>query len=121
MAAAAAERGTSLQALALLLFGVIMALAMLVIVAQGIARLAYGSSGDFTTLRALGSQHRQLFAVALAPGALICAAGMVLAIPAAYGLSVLTPMGWPARRKSPPACLSMRPSCWVAPPALRCC
>ena len=93
VAAAAAERGTSLQALALLLFGVIMALAMLVIVAQGIARLAYGSSGDFTTLRALGSSRRQLFAVALAPGALICAAGMVLAIPAAYGLSVLTPLG----------------------------
>ncbi len=44
-AAAAAERGTSLQALALLLFGIIVALAMLVIVGQSIARLAYGGVG----------------------------------------------------------------------------
>ena len=42
-AAAAAERGTSLQALALLLFGIIVALAMLVIVGQSLARLALTS------------------------------------------------------------------------------
>jgi len=68
VAAASAQRGTSLQALALLLFGIIVALAMLVIVAQSIARQAYTASGDFPVLRALGTSNRQLFAAALAPG-----------------------------------------------------
>jgi hypothetical protein len=92
-AAAAAQRGTSLQALALLLFGIIVALALLVIVGQSVSRLAYLASEDFPVLRALGSSRGQRIAVALAPGALIAAAGMVLAIPAAYALSVFTPVG----------------------------
>ena len=83
VAAASAQRGTSLQAFALLLFGVIVALAMLVIVAQSIARHAYTTSGDFPVLRALGTSRWQLFAVALAPGALVAAGGMVLAVPVA--------------------------------------
>ncbi len=92
-AAAAAQRGTSLQALALLLFGIVVALAMLVIVGQSVARLAYVASDDLPVLRALGSSRGQLITVALAPGALVAAAGMVLAIPAAYALSVFTPVG----------------------------
>ena len=67
VAAASARRGTSLQALALLLFGVIVALAMLVIVAQSIARQAYTASGDFPVLRALGTSNRQLFAARFLP------------------------------------------------------
>ena len=101
-AAAAAERGTSLQALALLLFGIIVALAMLVIVGQSLARLAYLASDDFPVLRALGSSRGQLIAVALAPGALVAAAGMVLAIPAAYALSVFTPVGLARRAEISP-------------------
>ena len=91
--AATAERGTSVQALALLLFGVLVALAMLVIVAQSISRQIHTSSGDLPVLRTLGASGGQLFAVALAPGALVAATGMALAIPAAYGLSALTPIG----------------------------
>src|ERR1700733_1108188 len=101
-AAAAAERGTSLQALALLLFGIIVALAMLVIMGQSVARLAYTASDDFPVLRALGSSRGQLAAVALAPGALVAAAGMVLAIPAAYALSVFTPVGLARRAEISP-------------------
>jgi hypothetical protein len=101
-AAAAAQRGTSLQALALLLFGIIVALAMLVIVGQSIARLAYTASDDFPVLRALGSSRGQLAAVALAPGVLVAAAGMVLAIPAAYALSVFTPVGLARRAEISP-------------------
>jgi hypothetical protein len=100
--AAVAENGTSLQALALLLFGVVVILAMLVIVAQSIARLAYTSAADFPVLRALGARRGQLFAVALAPGALVAAAGMALAIPAAYGLSVFTPVGLARRAEISP-------------------
>jgi hypothetical protein len=100
--AAVAENGTSLQALALLLFGIVVILAMLVIVAQSIARLAYTSAADFPVLRALGARRGQLFAVALAPGALVAAAGMALAIPAAYGLSVFTPVGLARRAEISP-------------------
>jgi hypothetical protein len=100
--AAVAEHGTSLQALALLLFGVIVTLATLVIVAQSTARLAYAAAADFPVLRALGASRGQLFAVALAPGALVAAAGMALAIPAAYGLSVFTPVGLARRAEISP-------------------
>jgi hypothetical protein len=91
IAAASAQRGTSLQALA-----------MMVIVAQSIARQAYATSGDFPVLRALGTSPRQLFAVALAPGALVAAAGIALAIPVAYGLSALTPIGLARRAEVSP-------------------
>jgi hypothetical protein len=92
-ASAAAQQATSLQAFALLLFGLLLALALLVIVAQSIARLAYTSADDFPVLRALGSSGRQLFAIALAPAAVVAVAGLLLAIPVAFGLSVFTPIG----------------------------
>jgi hypothetical protein len=91
--AASVQRGTSVQALALLLFGVILAVTMLVIVGQSIARQVHTGSGDFPVLRALGTSPGQLFAIAFAPGTLVAAGGMLLAIPAAYGLSALTPIG----------------------------
>jgi hypothetical protein len=102
IAAASARRGTSLQALALALFGVIVTLVMVVTVGQSIARRAYTSSDDFPVLRALGTSHWQLFAVALAPGALVAAGGMVLAVPIAYGLSALTPIGLARRAEISP-------------------
>jgi hypothetical protein len=92
-AGAFAQRGTSLQALALLLFGVIVALTLLVIVGQSLVRQAYAVASDFPALRALGTAPRQLAAIALAPAALVAAAGMALAVPAAYVLSVFTPIG----------------------------
>jgi len=92
-AGAFAQRGTSLQALALLLFGVIVALTLLVIVGQSLVRQAYAAASDFPALRALGTAPRQLAGIALAPGALVAAAGMTLAVPAAYALSVFTPIG----------------------------
>ena len=91
--AASVQRGTSAQALALLLFAVIVAVTMLVIVGQSIARQAHARSGDFPVLRAIGASPGQLFAVAFAPAALIAAGGMLAAIPVAYGLSPLMPIG----------------------------
>ncbi len=101
-AAAAVERGTSLQALALLLFGIIVALAMLVIVGQSVARLALTAAEDSSVLRALGCSRAQLIAVALAPGALVAAAGMALAVPAAYAMSVFTPIALARRAEISP-------------------
>src|SRR5262245_1263419 len=102
IAAASARRGTSLQALALVLFGVIVALVMVVAVAQSLARRAYTTSDDFPVLRALGASDWQLFAVALAPGALVAVGGMVLAVPVAHGLSALTPIGLARRAEVSP-------------------
>jgi hypothetical protein len=78
------------------------ALALLIIVAQSIARMTYASSGDFPVLRALGASRLQLFAVAVAPGALVAAGGMALAVPLAYGLSVFTPIGLARRAEISP-------------------
>jgi hypothetical protein len=46
-AAAAAQRATSLQALALLVFGLLLALALVLVVGQSVARLTWNSADDF--------------------------------------------------------------------------
>jgi hypothetical protein len=102
IAGAFAQRGTSVEALALAIFGVVVALAMLVVIGQSLARQAYAAAGDFPALRALGVGPRQLAAAALAPGALVAAAGMALAVPAAYGLSAFTPIGLARRAEVSP-------------------
>jgi hypothetical protein len=97
-----AQRGTTLEALALLVFGAIMALAVLVVLGQSLVRQAYAAAGEFPALRAVGATPRQLAAIALAPGALVAMAGMALAVPAAYGLSVFTPIGLARRAEISP-------------------
>jgi len=101
-AGAFAQRGTSVEALALLAFGVIVALALLVVVGQSLARQVHAATADFPVLRALGAGPRQLAAAALAPGGLVAAAGMALAIPAAYGLSAFMPIGLARRAEIAP-------------------
>jgi hypothetical protein len=101
-AGAFAQRGTTLEALALLVFAIIVALALLVVVGQSLARQAYAAAGDFPALRSLGATPRQLTAVALVPGALVAVAGMALAIPAAYLLSWFTPIGLARRAEISP-------------------
>jgi hypothetical protein len=101
-AGAFAQRGTTLEALALLVFAVIVALALLVVVGQSLARQAYASAGDFPALRSLGATPRQLTAIAATPGALVVLAGMALAVPAAYLLSVFMPIGLARRAEVSP-------------------
>ena len=101
-AGAFAQRGTTLEALALLVFAIIVALALLVVVGQSLARQTYAAAGDFPALRSLGATPRQLTAVALAPGALVAVAGMALAIPVAYLLSWFTPIGLARRAEISP-------------------
>ena len=101
-AGAFAQRGTTLEALALLVFGTIVALALLVVVGQSLARQAHATAADFPALRSLGATPRQLAATALAPGAVVAAVGMALAIPAAYGLSAFTPIGLARRAEISP-------------------
>jgi hypothetical protein len=101
-AGAFAQRGTTLEALALLVFAVIVALALLVVVGQSLARQAYAAAGDFPALRSLGATPRQLTAAAAAPGALVAVAGMALAVPVAYLLSWFTPIGLARRAEISP-------------------
>ena len=101
-AAAFAQRSTSLEALALLVFAVIVGLALLVVVGQSLVRQARIVTADFPALRALGTSPRQLTVAALAPGVLVAVAGMTLAVPVAYGLSVLTPIGLSRRAEISP-------------------
>jgi hypothetical protein len=102
VAAVAAQRGTLLQAFALLLFGCSLALSMLVIMGQSIARQAYAAAAEFPVLRALGASRGQLTTVAAVPGLLVAAGGMVLAVPAGYALSVFTPIGLARRAEVAP-------------------
>ena len=119
--AAAAERGTSLQALALLLFGIIVALAMLVIVGQSVARLALTAAEDFPVLRAIGCSRPQLVAVALAPGPSSRRRGW------RWPSRPLTPCpcsrrsAWPGGPKSRPGSRSTPWSCWAGRSCSRSC
>jgi hypothetical protein len=101
-AGAFAQRGTSVEALALLLFSFIVALTLLVVVGQSLARQVHAAAAEFPALRALGITPWQLAAIALAPAALVAAAGTALAVPAAYGLSALTPIGLARRAEVSP-------------------
>ena len=84
------------------MFAIIVALALLVVVGQSLARQAYAAVADFPALRSLGATPRQLTAAAVAPGALVAVAGMALAIPAAYVLSWFTPIGLARRAEVSP-------------------
>jgi hypothetical protein len=101
-AAAFAQHSTSFEALALLVFAVIVALALLVVVGQSLVRQVRVVTADFPALRALGASPRQLAVAALAPGALVAIAGMTLAIPVAYLLSVFMPIGLARRAEVSP-------------------
>src|ERR1700722_5664900 len=101
-AAAFAQRSTSFEALALVVFAVIVALALLVVAGQSLVRQVRLVTGDFPALRALGATPRQLTLAALAPGVLVAVAGMTLAVPAAYGFSAFTPIGLARRAEISP-------------------
>ncbi len=91
--AAFAQQSASFEALALLVFAVIVGLALLVVVGQSLVRQVRLVTADFPALRALGAAPRQLTVAALAPAALVAVAGMTLAVPLAYALSVFMPIG----------------------------
>jgi len=91
--AASVRRGIHLQAQALLLLAMFVALAAALIVSQLLSRQSDLASADHGTLRALGMTRNQLWlggiAIALAAG--VCAA--VVAVAAALAASSLLPVG----------------------------
>ncbi|HTW00783.1 MAG TPA: FtsX-like permease family protein [Streptosporangiaceae bacterium] len=88
------------QAVALAAFGVIAALAMLVLTGQGVAQMLSRPRPDIAAARALGATRIQAAtAIGLQAGAAVVA-GMILAVAGAVALSPLAPVG-PVRQFDP--------------------
>ncbi len=81
------------QAVALTVFGGMAALAMLVLVGQGLAQLLSRSGPDIAVVRALGGTRAQSALAVSLPGAVAVLGGVVLAVAGAVALSPLAPVG----------------------------
>src|SRR5205807_1235418 len=92
-AAAKARRATSLEALALLLFGILAALVALAMVSQALSRQAFVDAAEYPALGAMGMTRGQLVAVAAIRAAVIAAGGATLAVALAIVLSPRMPIG----------------------------
>jgi FtsX-like permease family len=92
-AAGKARRAMRVQAVALLVFAVLAALAGLLVVGQAIARQVQLDTGDMSVLRAVGMTRSQLVAATLVPAGLVGAGGALLAVALAVLASPLTPIG----------------------------
>lgn len=92
-AAANAQHATHLEALALLLFGVLAALLTFTMVAQAMARQATLDTDRFPALRALGMNRVQLAMTGVARATPAVVAGALLAIGVAILLSTTMPIG----------------------------
>jgi predicted lysophospholipase L1 biosynthesis ABC-type transport system permease subunit len=92
-AAASAQRGIRLDVVALLIFGLLVALITLLFVGQSIGRQVRNQAGDFAVLRSLGADRRQLVSAELAVSGFVGVVGGVLAVAVAIAASPLMPVG----------------------------
>lgn len=99
-AADKAQRAMRLEAIALLLFAAVAAMAALVIVGQPLARLVAADTTENPTLGALGMERSQLVLVPLVRAGLVALGGGAAAVAVAIVVSPLTPIGL-ARRAEP--------------------
>jgi len=102
---AAAEksgRAIHLEALALLVFAGVGAMASLVVVGQVLARRVMADTTDNPTLVALGLSRRQLVLVPLVRAGIVALAGAAAAVVVAVALSPLTPIGLARRAEIHP-------------------
>jgi hypothetical protein len=88
------------QAVALGVFGVLVALAMLALVAQGVAELLHRSAPQLEVLGALGMTRFETAVSGGIGGVIAVLAGMLLAVGGAVALSPLAPVG-PVRQFDP--------------------
>ena len=92
-AAANAQHAAHLEALALLIFGILAILLTFTMVAQGITRQVYFSVRSFATLRALGMKRSQLALTGGAGSGLTVVAGVLGAAAVAILVSPAMPIG----------------------------
>jgi hypothetical protein len=95
-----AQQAIEPQAIALAMLGGLAALAMLVLVAQGLAQVLSKSAAGAAALRAMGASRADAAVVAGAPGAAAVLGAVVLSVGGALALSPLAPVG-PVRRYDP--------------------
>jgi putative ABC transport system permease protein len=95
------NRTTHLLAISVVGFAALAAVAGLLIIGQALIRRTFEESTENPRLRALGMTNRQLFGVAMLRTAMLGAAGAVLAVALAVGLSPLGPLGRLARLAEP--------------------
>jgi hypothetical protein len=88
------------EAVALTLFGAVAALAMLVLVGQGLAQMISRSAPDTAGLRTLGATRAQAALAAALPGLIAVLGGVALAVAGAVAVSPLAPDG-PVRQFDP--------------------
>ena len=88
------------EAVALSVFGAIAALALLLLVGQGLTQMISRSAPDIAVLRALGATRRQAALTAAGPGVIPVLGGVALAVAVAVAVSPLAPVG-PVRRYDP--------------------
>jgi ABC-type lipoprotein release transport system permease subunit len=81
------------QAAALAVFGALAALAMLVLVGQGLAQLLNRSTAEIAVLRAVGATRSQAALAVSLDGAVTVIAGVAVAVTGAYLISPLAPVG----------------------------
>ncbi len=111
------ERGTRVEAAALLLFAAAVAISALVLVGQALSRLIGAAAVDAGTLRSLGMTPRELRLTLAAPGITVAAAGAVGAGGVALALSPLVPIGV-ARSFDPRGGIVLDPVAVAAGPAV---
>jgi hypothetical protein len=87
------ERSFHLQAVALELFAVCLAIVAALVLGQTLGRQAMAEGVDYPALRSLGMTRQQLFSLGVLRATLVAAAGVILAIPIAFAFSILTPTG----------------------------
>ena len=95
-----AQQAIEPQAVALALLGCLIAVAMLVLVAQGLAQMLTRSAGDGTVLRALGATRGEAATALAGPGGFAIAGSAILSVAGAIALSPLAPVG-PVRAYDP--------------------
>lgn len=95
-----AQQAIEPQAVALAVLGGLAALAMLVLIAQGLAQLLSRSAADAPTLRAIGASRNEAALTAAIWGAAAVAGAVLIAVAGAVAVSPLAPVG-PVRRYDP--------------------
>jgi hypothetical protein len=95
-----AQQGIEPEAVALAALGGLIALAMLVLVGQGLAQLLGRSRNDAAILRVMGATRAETAMSLAAPGALAIAVGVAVSVAGAIALSPLAPVG-PVRTYDP--------------------
>jgi ABC-type lipoprotein release transport system permease subunit len=96
------RRAIRLEAVALLAFAALAAVAALLLVGQTLGRQVFLESVEYPTLRAVGMTRGQLVAVALVRAAVVGVGGAAVAIAVAVALSPLAPIGLARRAELDP-------------------